>query len=508
MTSLSRHFGVVSERGFKAADRAVSPTPWIAWVVSLLLALATAGGIVYPKIGLMAVVLIASLFCAFRILLRPLFGVVLALCIFPVYPLVRAAIWHYEPSIPLLGSRFWLEIILMLTMVSTLVRCIVRREGLRLHWEDVPPLLFVIGGLYGVTLSLMERAWFLAFFGIYFSLTPVLCYFVMRWLRPSSQDLLRIAHVFLASYAVLAVLSLLDYGFHSQAIMDITITNRSAFFQNVTDPRLHFSTVYVRMQSLLLEENVWGALSSLVSLFCLAYQGTPRPPLWTRCLFVLATLCILLAMSRGAIASWIMGVAVLLLLRGPHQRRILVVTLVSGLLFGSALLTLRRHDLRIGAIVNRVDEVEMSREGLHPDRVRQWENSLQMFLLHPAGTGLGTTGYSAMYTRQRAPLITDGQYFRVAVEQGVPGLITVILALGGTLWALLRHLPTTSGHERVLGMTLVAYLCGLCTHSVGANAMDYYYIPAVTWMLIGLFMARRVEAARQARDEEGFAGVD
>lgn len=474
------------------SGRSVRPIPGNAWAVSLVLALLVAAGIVFPMLGLALAALAAAAFVASRVVARPVSGLVLALCIFPLYPLLRGVALLYRLPVPLSVAGMWPELVLTVVFAGIVIAAIKRRERLRLYWDDLPVVVLLLGGIYGVAMALAQREVMAAIYGFHYSITALLFYVAARWARPTEGDVRRVTAVLLITYVCLALPSLLDYALRTDIGVRLSMALRPGF-EAQAHPLLFWKT-YARMQSLLFDENVWGSLSALVSLFCLASFSAFRPALATRLLFSVATLCVLLSMSRGSMACWLAGASVLLLLRGRHRPRIVLAFLALSLMIGAGVWMLRQ-DRRVEMLLIRVVAVRDSRSDAAFDNLRRegWKQGLDRFRDVPSGDGIGTAGQAAMF-HGRAGVVSDGQYFKVAAEQGVPGLVTLALGIAGILWVIVRHLPGASGLDRVVGMTAAAYLCGLCAQSVGSNALDFYYTPAVLWTLVGCFVARRVAA--------------
>src|SRR5206468_12471656 len=127
-----------------------------------------------------------------------------------------------------------------------------------------------------------------------------------------------------------------------------------------------------RMQSLLFEENVWGSLSALISLCCMAsfFRARLSKRIWA--LFMLATGCLLLSMSRGAIAAWVVGVIALLLLNGRHRFRIILTMIVLLFAMGAGIAVLRQ-DHRVAEFMKRLDRIGVTGGQFIGDRSDQWD---------------------------------------------------------------------------------------------------------------------------------------
>jgi O-antigen ligase len=499
--------GLPAERGPEEFRRT-----WPAWVLSVLVAVAGGIAAVEPKvlIGLLVLGMLTTV--VLRTVTLPVRGIYAILWILPWYPFARAAVWTFYPQLPLMASRFWMEIILAVMGAGLVMRTIVYREKVRLVKHDVPFLLLFLAGAYGVLLTLLDKAYLNVVFGIYYGLTPILAYFVVRWSRTNSGDARRLFGALLVTFTLLAVISLIVYIKHPDFMLRIYVANRGAFFKGgVDEVRAYLATVYVRMQSLLLEEDIWGALCSLVSLLCAARWATGRARRGVVVVFWLALLCLILSMSRAAVAGWVLGMGVLALVhRGRRLRVLLLAAAIIGSLAGGYLIL--RMDTRVKILEHRATSTESGKKavGLDENRREQWTDAVDTFGRIPSGVGLGRSGFGAMYTRSGPTIVTDGFYFHIAVEQGIIGLILWLAALPGIAWVLWRRALSTADPEmRSLGIGLLAAFTAMCFHAIFANLFDYYGVPAVFFLFAALFMSatdqRQLPALVRARPQDAAA---
>jgi hypothetical protein len=433
-------------RGERAA---AVPTPPLAWALALLLALSGAAGIVLPRVGVGLLALALLALVARAVIARPTSAFLVALCVFPLYPLFRGVVTLLGLPVPLSILGMWPELLLAASFAGILVRCIRRREALRLTWYDVPVVVLLAGGLFGVVTAASQRQIVPLVYGVHYSVSALLFYFAARWCRPDERDLRRVRALLLASYVLLALFSLADYALRTSVGVQLAMALRPMFSAH-WDPQL-FWRVYPRMQSLIFDENIWGSLSTLVALVSLARiaSGTGGRPAWL--LFCLATACVLLSMSRGSMACWLVGVVALLLLQGGGRQRARILWGCAGLaaLLAAGLWTLRA-DPRFGALLERAASLTDTRSRVAYDRVDMWKQAWDNFERWPSGTGIGTAGHASLY-HGGGGIITDGQYFKVAAEQGVPGLVAVAVGVVATLAVLARLRRGARGEERVFG---------------------------------------------------------
>ncbi|HVK03469.1 MAG TPA: O-antigen ligase family protein [Armatimonadaceae bacterium] len=472
----------------------------LGWGGALALALLVGVAAALPKFaaGLSALAVFAVL--AVWAIRKPVNAFLIALAVYPFYPMVRGFIRVARLPIPLEPAGMWPELVLAVMFLSVVVRCCKSGERLRLTWLDAPMVVLVLGSVYGVVLALAQRQIVASVYGIHYSLTAMLFYFAARWAKASERDLRRVLTAFVGSFVLLALPSLFDYAFRTNFSVRIASELRPAI-SGQWEPDV-FWRVYPRMQSLLFDENLWGALCANVAFLTLAALVAPlphprgRPRTAVRAavpLFFLATGCLILSLSRGALACYIVGFATILLLASRHRGRVVALGLSLIVAGGMALFLLSSHP-RVAGAIDRFASIGDKSSTVAYDRVEMWVSAIEAFKIMPSGVGLGTAGHAAVHHGGGA-VVTDGQYFKVLVEQGVPGIVTWLVGFVGVVALTVRLLRGAEGVDRIVGLTAAASLCGQLAQNVGSNASDFYYVPVLTWGLLGFFFARRTTPA-------------
>ena len=399
--------------------------------------------------------------------------------------------------VALFGVRFWAEIVLSAVFGGLILRDAVRRQKLRPIWDDFPALVYLAMCLYGAVLTALTQTPLFLVYGFHFIVFPALFYWAARWLRPDAAASERLIRAFLGGFVVLALASF--YGFFAGP--SIVLRWNHAVRQQVYDlaisqgiPRVEpevFWRAYLRMQSLLFEENVWGSLCSFVSLLSAAYLVVRKRSLGWAALFTLSTLGLALSIARGAVVGWAVGLFVLLLQRERYSWRLNASLAGFGTAIGAAVLyfsTLPNIDLWLQLGTRALTGVQ---SGSFDGRTQQWEIGWDILTRNPSGTGLGTVGYSASGSGLPQSKVADGNYVSLGAEMGWLGLLMLFSVLSSMLWVLFRHQRAlSSASTRALGLGLIAYLCAMMVHAVSANVFEYYYTFPVFWLLLGVYVTR------------------
>ncbi|MES2460358.1 MAG: O-antigen ligase family protein [Armatimonadota bacterium] len=479
----------------------------VPWLVAALAAACLAVCIVLPKIGAALVVLVSAYFLLRRILQRPLTGIYCALWIFPIYPLLRAANVAYGIPIAVPGTRPWCEGILLLVFAGLVLGGISSRHlRFAFKWDDLPVYLFFLSGVYGTVVDLTYLSPVVPFFGWLVSLTGALFYVAIRWIRPDKAQVQNLLRVFIVTYAIGAVFSLFEYFVRLPFMSKLAMVTRPVLLGGLSGMESAWR-VYPRLQSLLFDENVWGTLSTFVALYCLATRMIDRPRRASRgwwLLFLLAMINLVLTMSRGALIAFVVSIAVLLMIRGRHRLRLLA-AVTAALTIAGIVIVSNANDRRMAYLLyrsNTISSSNLKNGSAVDDRAFQWKQGWEIFELYPSGKGLGTVGFAAFLSKGGSNSVADGIYFRVLAETGVPGTLLFVSSLAGVGIVLAKRTRGSVGSVRMLGMTLFAFHIGFCVQSIGANTYDYYYVPALFWLLFGCFVSL---AERQRLDRPQIA---
>ncbi len=465
-------------------------------LIALLAVVAGGAGIAYRPFGIALAVGGALLGICSGVIRRPILGFWLMLFFFPLYPVFRAWAQLNLPLV-LMGIKFWPDALLGLIWIGIVMQKIGHRRRLKLYGDDWPALVWVVTVAYGSVIAFKNQHPFILLFGWHYALPPVLGYFAIRQIRPSARDAAGIVRLLLVTYVCLTLLSLADFIIRPEYTAKLAQVARpevAEWAMDVDDKitnTVEFWTRYARMQSLLFEENVFGSLSSLVSLYCLSWFTLSRRAVGRFfLLWVLSTGALLLSVSRGSTAGWVVGIVVLLLLWRRYSWR-LTVALGSVTALAVGLFLFAADNPKVNFWVKMIESTGVLDGKFGQDRAHQWKAGLEIFLLNPSGTGLGSVGYAASRSGAGSTLVADSNYVAYLGEMGILGALGLIAMLVGLFWVLGRWQRTTDDPGlKALGMTLIAYLSGECVHASSANVFEYYYTWPVFWLLVGVYVCR------------------
>jgi hypothetical protein len=113
-------------------------------------------------------------------------------------------------------------------------------------------------------------------------------------------------------------------------------------------------------------------------------------------------------------------------------------------------------------------------KGAVNERAQQWVMGVNVFLSNPLGVGLGRMGHQANALYGYG--VTDGQYFKVLAEIGIPGLMAVILFFSTIIYKRWQK-------DKLIAVAAVI----VAFQAVGSNNLSLdIYAASVIWIYLGL----------------------
>ena len=497
------------------------PAPWVA-LPFLLAALAAIGVGTFAALGLKWFALLcivgAALYALERSVRDPWFAFRTAVVLYPIMAIARPLHNAYGWPVFTSGVRLFPELFQCLIIAHIVVAALKRGRAAGTPFpvtaNDLPVVVYMIAAVYSFVIGCVNVHPAAPINGWFVSITPAVWFLVVRWLRPDPATVRRNVYFLVYVYIALAIPSLLDYFIRPEATMRLMDAERGYFVPQGMSPFV-FWRIYPRMQSYLFEENVFGTVSVLVALFSAAHlmARKPRPALYA--LFALGIICSVLTISRGSWMTFAIGLSIMLLINGRHRPRITALLACVVVMTGGAFMLWKDSpfvEYILPTVLARLSQISpdaAQRGELANDRTHQWREAWAIFLATPSGSGLGTVGIAAHYSKVAQHVVGDGIYFRVLAEQGVPGIVAFAFTLGGITWVLWRYLPVCDVESRPLCATMLGFHIGYCVQSIGGNTFDLYYVTPMYWMMLGFAVCLiershgKAIAAAQAGDDKG-----
>ena len=475
--------------------RKIPPTP--AYTYLLALAVAILGGIAASDVQIFAgiLVLIVAGLAAMAILSRPVRGFILLVSIYPYYAAFRGLCGIYSIPLPTAVLGLWPEAILTLMLIGVVLDRMRCGERLLFDWQDLPVLLLLTAGVYGAILAIADDQPVAALYGFHTSVAPLCFFFVGRWLRVSSRDLRLVIWFWLINFTFLALASLADYFTRTDFMVRLAIQVRPGY--GLPIPPEIFFKIYPRLQSLLYAEQMFGTMCVMVVIYTLTGLDTIRTR-WRRfailLLTLLALICLILTLSRGAYVCFAVALFALLFFRGRH-RAVVAMGILCAAVGGILLYGAFQYNPIANALLKRVSDLRdtTNRQNTAYDRVEQWEDALAFFPLFPAGRGLGRVGTSSIThaTRDSGDYVADGGYFKILAEQGLPGILMFCAGAFSFPFVLYRQWRSSPKSWKPPLLTLFCVFLGMLAQNIAGNVFDFWYFQHVFWLMAGLALIDR-----------------
>jgi len=439
-----------------------SPIVLTAILISLALAIGISSGIIadHPELTLIA----CGAFLIGIILYYPPAALYIFLLLWPIYPVVNSLIFHQTGN---LAVRLWQEILMLLAALGILLKFFlaksVKFRFQRLDWAVMA--LFLLS-VYG---SILVRDVELILYGFHLTYTPMLMYLLVRLMPLTRTQIRRWLALFLVICLMIALIGL---AFH--------FTDPSSYYRRVVAPEELSAFARQgswRMGSILANPLYFGILMALAAILSLALYERHR---WYYLIaFVIFVACTVLSITRGA---WFMLACGIIIIWWSESRRHR-----KGLFWPLSALMLTALVAAVSMPAKIKFYLSDSVGFLLAARLDQWSQTWHAIAQQPWGYGLGV-GHAALRTTGKTSVaIMDGWYLKVLAESGLLGLLIFGLFLVVAITYLIRRMNQSKLDESfTLYRGVLAALVGLSLAAIGSNVWDYYMIPSVMWILLGL----------------------
>lgn len=239
-----------------------------------------------------------------------------------------------------------------------------------------------------------------------------------------------------------------------------------------------------RLVSTFLDPNFAGALIAVALIVQVALLTTGAPVSIPR-LVVLAC-ALVLTISRSSILAMLVGMAIVVMVKGISRRVIRL---------GAAAVILLAPLLPwVFAYAASLNKFTLDASAL--GRVFSWLRALELFVQHPVlGVGFNTLGFAQRaygYEVEGASSFgVDGGLLFIAVTTGVAG-VAIYIAMMVSLTRRCRAIWRSSVRtplERGIAVGAVAATGGIVVHSLFVNSIVYPFLMEAMWVLWGLTYA-------------------
>jgi len=446
----------------KKSEIHLNPIILAAILISLAIAIGIASSIIggHPE---MALIVCGALVVAV-VLYHPPAALYIFLLAWPVYPIVNSLVFHQTGN---LAVRLWQEILILIAAFGIILKFFlaksVKFRFQRLDWIVLALFLLCVYG------SILVRDGELILYGFHLTYTPMLMYFLVRMMSLTLKQIQRWVALLLAVCMVIALVGLV-----------LHYTDPSFFYRRVVAPEelsaFHRQGSW-RMGSVLANPLYFGILMALAAVLSLALSEKHR--VYYMSTFGIFVACTVLSITRGAWFMLACGMLIIWWSERQRKRKGLFWALTA--LMSIALVAAASMPEKIKFYLS--DSVGFLLEA----RMEMWDQTWHAIAQRPWGYGLGV-GHAALRTEGKTSVaIMDGWYLKVMAESGLLGLLIFGLFLVIAITYLVRRMKQAKVDESFrLYRGVLAALAGLSLAAIASNVWDYYMIPSVMWILLGL----------------------
>ncbi|MNJ82804.1 O-Antigen ligase [compost metagenome] len=331
-------------------------------------------------------------------------------------------------------------------------------------------------------------------YGFRLTYLPMLAYFVCSYYWDKKVDLERVFHGFFKVLVFVAVIGFLIYFFFPEVHV--------YFHKLSTDEPIVTSAInFVRMTSILWTPVVFAML--MLSAFCYWTYRYLKTGNNVALLFSLITVnAVFFSVSRGPMIASVIAFILLLLLVGKNRKFKLII-------LGILLLELTLFYLFVPKFSEILEWFFLSSKQTASleksnTRVGLWTEVIHSAKHNPMGLGLGKAGHTAVQlfppgTPGVSFASTDGWYFKLMIETGIPALI-MYLGLALTFFISMIRAIRRNTSDIVSAVFIIFVVTGLV--NITSNALDFYLFSYLYWFLLGLFVFKLKQ--KENVNKEGF----
>lgn len=316
-------------------------------------------------------------------------------------------------------------------------------------------------------------------YGFRLTYLPMLGYFVCSyyWDKKASVE-----QVFRGVFQILvfvAVIGLIIYFFFPQV--------HYYFHRLMTDKPIPMAFKgFIRMTSILWTPVVFAAL--MLSAFCYwTYSYLKTGKIMELAFSMITINAVFLSVSRGPMIASVIVFALLLLLGKEKRPKFIISGVIFAELLILSLFVKQFWQLMKWVFISSKQTVSLESSNT---RVSLWSDVMHSVKYNPMGLGLGKAGHTAgQLFPPNTPGVsfasTDGWYFKLMIETGIPALI-LYLAIALIFFIAMIKYMRKNRFDFVTVIFTIFVGAGLV--NIVSNALDFFLFTYLYWFLLGIFV--------------------
>ncbi len=347
--------------------------------------------------------------------------------------------------------------------------------NIKFNYLDWAVLIYALSNIiYGMILS---RNFILSAYAIRLSFFPILCYYIARFtLYDNKNQGYKIYTILNYWFCILAIFGLVLYFVFPDLMMFFIIKSGGTITKYII----------LRMTSILWTPVVFGYIMSIGAIYSY-FRICTKNSLTDYIMFCIYWLCLFYTVSRGPIASFLIGFILVTIFYSPKWKKSVVTTFLIILIYMMNIFIIPQgKELSNWLFYSTLKTIELE-DGL--TRVELWNKSYQSFIEKPEGYGLGKAGLVAKRffkdknNKDVSIYSTDCMYLKVANETGVWGLFSFLsLSL---LFFIKFYKYFTKNKKSFFSFLFILFIIAYLD-SVFHNYMDLYFLSYFFWFTAGI----------------------
>lgn len=362
----------------------------------------------------------------------------------------------------------WDELLIIFCVCIWFYRWLVDRRDFSFNWS---PVDFPLFQFFFVAIALFVLASFnsLAFAGLRANIEYLMFFFIVVKLLRSENGAKNLVKIMIFTGVFMSVIGIYQF---------IAKVETPAYWTDKVE-----STAGPRVFSIVGSPNVLGCLLAMLIPLAISLIFSERH-LLQKLLYTFATglmgICIILTGSRS---SWIaLGLALVIYALLSKKYKLIIGLVIVAALAYSFVPTVQS---RIGYLL----DPEYITSSFRGGRFSKWPKALEMFYSNPLfGTGFGQFGGAvATNNKVKGAFYVDNYYLKAAVEMGIFGLITFLIALyNGVVWPLRAIRKIEDKVSKGIVQSGFGAMIGILFTNIVLNNFDAPSVTTYFWTISGI----------------------